>query len=263
MDISDLNPADPLLLAVVAFVGACFGSFITLITYRLPLDLPVGNTRSQCPRCKKPLGVRDLVPVFSWLCSAGKCRQCKTKVSARYPLTELACALGTALCVYYYGLTLTALAISGLWLSIVALVVTDLEHYIILDEVQIAIGLFGLLYAYANQLDWGAVAGAALTGVGIGLALKYGFLYFCRKDGLGMGDVKFLGVAGIWLANAINFIPFLFYAGVLGIFSALVWRAAGQGERFPFGPALAASLFFCVIMPQLANGFWQIYGLLH
>ena len=54
-----------------------------------------------------------------------------------------------------------------------------------------------------------------------------------------------------------------FYSGVLGIFSAMIWRAAGHGERFPFGPALAASLFFCVILPQLANGFWQLYGLLH
>jgi prepilin signal peptidase PulO-like enzyme (type II secretory pathway) len=262
MSFAELNPLDPLLLAVVGLVGACMGSFITLITYRLPLDLPVGNTRSRCTICKRDLGVRDLFPIFSWVFSRGKCRQCKTPISMRYPLTELACALGAIGSVYYFGLTLEAFAIAGLWWSIVAIIVTDLEHYIILDEVQIAVGLFGIIHAYANGFDWANVLIAASAGVGIGLALKYGFLYFRNKDGLGMGDVKFLGVAGIWLSDAYNFVPFLFFSGLFGVASGLLWRACGHGERFPFGPALALALFFCITLPQLANGFWQLYGLL-
>ncbi|MFM9889134.1 MAG: prepilin peptidase [Rickettsiales bacterium] len=252
----------PLLYGLVTIVGAAIGSFITLITYRLPRDEPVGMTRSRCPACFTTLGVRDLFPVLSWVLARGRCRHCQVKVSARYPLTELACALGGLFVVIHYGPTLEALAIAGLWWSIVALTVTDLENYIILDEVQISIGVFGVLYGYARNVDAADAAIAACAGAAIGLTLKYGFLYLRNKDGLGLGDVKFLFVAGVWLASAANFIPFLFYSGLMGIVFGTVWQRLTDNARFPFGPALAASLLLCVVSPQTAAGFWQLYGLL-
>lgn len=252
----------PFAFAMVALLGACIGSFLTLITYRLPRDEKIGMSRSRCPGCGATLSVRDLFPVFSWVASRGCCRHCKKRVSGRYPLTELACALGPVLIAYRFGLTWEALALCGLWWSIVAIVITDLEHYIILDEVQIAIALCGIFYAYVLNRDWGEVFAAAAIGAAIGLTLKYGFLYFRNKDGLGLGDVKFLAVAGIWLADAASFVPFLFFSGLLGILSGLLWRVLKRGEHFPFGPALAFALFICVVFPQTANGFWQLYGLL-
>jgi prepilin signal peptidase PulO-like enzyme (type II secretory pathway) len=169
-------------------------------------------------------------------------------VHIRYPLTELACAAVAVLAALHDGLTLEALSITGLGWCVVAIIVTDLEHYIILDEVQIALALFGVLHAYATRQPWEHVALAAGAGAAIGLALKYGFIYLRHKDGLGMGDVKFLCVAGIWLA--------------IGVISGSAWRMAGLGEHFPFGPALAIALVLCVIYPPLADQFWQLYGLL-
>ncbi len=247
--------------AFIAFFGACIGSFLTLVTYRLPREEPIGLSRSRCPGCGTTLRARDLVPVLSWAANRGRCGHCKTRVSIRYPLTELACALGAVLAVRFYGLTLEAFAVAGLWWCIVAIVVTDLEHYIILDEVQIAIVVFGALYHYALGTEIQTVIGAGLLGLGIGLALKYGFLYFRNKDGLGLGDVKLLFGVGIWLASAPSFVPFLFFSGVLGVVCGLLWRIAGRGEQFPFGPALAASLLICVVWPQAATQFWQLYGL--
>ena len=251
-----------LLLAYIAMLGAAIGSFLTLATYRLPRGEPIGLSRSRCPCCGTPLGARDLVPVFSWAIHQGRCRHCKARVSIRYPLTELACAAGAVIATCHYGLNLEALAMTGLWWCIVALVITDLEHTIILDEVQIAIGLFGLLYGYALGVPGLAMLEGAATGAAIGLLLKYGFLYLRNKDGLGMGDVKFLVVAGIWLADGASFIPFLFFSGLLGIASGLIWRACGLGERFPFGPALAFALLLCIAVPEAAHGFWGLYGLL-
>lgn len=246
----------------MAVLGTVIGSFLTLITYRLPREQKVAATRSRCPHCRKYLAPRDLVPLLSWLLSRGKCRYCKKKISIRYPLTEFACALGAVAGVYRYGLSLEALSVIGLWWTMVALVVTDLEHYIILDEVQVAAGLFGLLHAHALGLPWMDVMVSALVGGMIGLALKYGFILFYRKEGLGMGDVKFLVVVGIWLTSGANFVPFLFFSGILGIAFGLLWRLLGRGERFPFGPALAASLMVCVVYPPVADGFWKIYGLI-
>ncbi len=256
----DISEQSPIILLLAAGVGAIIGSFLTLLTHRMPLGKPIIATRSRCVSCKATLKVRDLIPIFSWAAFLGKCRHCKKSIGIRYPLTELASAVGAVIGVHYYGVTLEALAVIGLWWAIVAIVLTDLEHTIILDEVQIAAGLFGALHAYALQLPLNDVLLAALTGIGIGLALKYGFLLIAKKDGLGMGDVKFLGVVGIWLASSVNFVPFLFFSGVLGIALGLLWRGLGHGERFPFGPALAAALIVCVVWPETADGFWQLYG---
>ncbi|MFZ4540267.1 MAG: prepilin peptidase [Rickettsiales bacterium] len=257
-----MTPQMAIIWAVVGLVGASIGSFLTLVTYRLPRDEKIGLSRSRCPNCTTTLKVADLFPVLSWIGTGGKCRHCKTNVSIRYPLTELACALGTLAATYYYGFTLEALAVGGLWWCIVAIIVTDLEHYIILDEVQIAIVLFGALYHYALGTDWSDVVTAGFIGLAIGLTLKYGFIYLRNKDGLGLGDVKLLFGAGIWLASGPNFVPFLFFSGVLGVLFGTLWRIAGRGEIFPFGPALVASLLLCVVCPNAANQFWQLYGLL-
>lgn len=248
--------------ALIAFFGASIGSFLTLVTYRLPRDEKIGMTRSRCPSCGTTLKVPDLFPILSWVFSRGKCRYCKTKVHWRYPFTELACAAGAVLAAYHYGITLEAFALAGLWWCAVAILVTDLEHYIILDEVQIAIILFGALYHAALGTEPAVVIGAAFTGLAIGLTLKYGFLYLRNKDGLGMGDVKLLFGIGVWLASAASFVPFLFFSGVLGVACGLFWRLIGQGEKFPFGPALMLALLLCIIWPNVASEFWQLYGFL-
>ena len=249
-----------ILWMVVAFLGASIGSFLTLVTYRLPRDEKIGMTRSRCPSCGTTLRVMDLLPVLSWIFSRAKCRHCKTRVSMRYPLTELACSLGALAAAYHYGFTLEAFAVAGLWWCIVAIIVTDLEHYIILDEVQIAIVVFGVLYHYALGTDFSDVITTGFVGFAIGLTLKYGFLYLRNKDGLGLGDVKLLFGVGIWLASSASFVPFLFFSGVLGVVFGLSWRVIGRGAVFPFGPALAASLLLCVVWPNVANQFWQLYG---
>ncbi len=262
MDFVDVTQHQVLQLIIAGAFGAVIGSFISLITYRLPRGQKVGWVRSQCTDCRGALNFRDLLPIFSWAWWRGKCRMCRVPISKRYPLIEIACAIGAVAITFVYGFTLEALAIVGLWWCIVAIVVTDLEHYIILDEVQIATALFGVLYVYTHEIYWLQPAMAACAGVAVGLALKYGFLYFTNKDGLGMGDVKFLGVAGIWLSDAWNFVPFLFFSGILGIATGLMWRWLHKSERFPFGPALALALLLCVLVPAAPNGFWKLYGVL-
>ncbi len=163
---------------------------------------------------------------------------------------------------WQYGMSLEALAIAGLCWCVIAIFVTDLEHYIILDEVQIALALAAVLFHYAQGSDPLTVGLAGFSGLLMGLALKYGFLWIRKKDGLGLGDVKLLFGVGLWLASTASFIPFLFIAGLLGVVFGMVWRLLFRSEIFPFGPALALSLLGCVLWPELANGFWSLYGFL-
>lgn len=82
----------PFRLFCGATVGLVLGSFATMLSYRLPRGLSIVSPPSTCPRCKTRLGPADLVPLFSWLFSKGRCRHCGAPVSARYPLIELVTA---------------------------------------------------------------------------------------------------------------------------------------------------------------------------
>lgn len=260
MPLTQLDPHSAFAMVLAAVVGACVGSFITLITYRRPRYLKVVAARSQCMEGGHALGPKDLIPILSWAWWRGKCRVCRTKIAARYPLTELACAGGTVSVLLVYGLTLEGLAMAGLWWCVVAIIITDLEHYIILDEIQIASALFGVLHAVAQDVAWYAPLVGMAAGVAIGLAIKYSFLYLRGKDGLGLGDVKFLGVAGVWLIDAEAFVPYLFFSGVMGVVFGLLWTRLTGNERFPFGPALALALLLCVMVPEAPREFWKLYG---
>jgi len=78
-------------------VGITLGSFITMLSYRLPRKLSIVLPPSSCPQCRAPLKVRDLVPVFSWLITGGKCSQCGAKIGRRYLLIELITGIMSAI----------------------------------------------------------------------------------------------------------------------------------------------------------------------
>lgn len=246
------------IVTLLALLGLIFGSFVTLVSYRLPRSEPVVAGRSRCPGCNTPLGFLALFPLFSWLLQGGKCRYCKAGISARYPLTELTQAL-LFLCVYAsQGLTWQALVLALLSVALLVMVVVDFEWYIIPDEIQIIGIVLAVAYHWVVGTPITDVAVGAGVGLAIGLGLRFGYGWVRKKEGLGLGDVKFLFVAGLWMASVMDWAPFLFYSGVFGVLTAVIWRAMGKGERFPFGPALAASLMMTLLTPSTPLFFWTI-----
>lgn len=240
-------------------IGACFGSFATMASYRLPRDEEIIHTPSHCPHCNHKLGVADLVPIFSWLAARGRCRHCAAAVSARYPLIEAATALTFASLYSAYGLTLTMVLLATLALGLIIIIISDLETGLIPDKVQICLLPLGLLYRYVTDAPWSDTFIGLGLGLSLGLLLHHGYRWLRKRDGLGLGDVKFFAVAGAWLGLT-NLVPFLFFSGLLGILTAMIWRALNRGTIFPFGPALAVSLFFSATMPQLPTFFWLMLG---
>ena len=69
-------------------MGACVGSFLNVVAYRLPLGMSVVWRSSHCPKCDHPIRARDNVPVFGWLLLRGKCRDCGEPISPRYAIVE-------------------------------------------------------------------------------------------------------------------------------------------------------------------------------
>ena len=247
-----------LLWILVAFTGLCFGSLITLLSWRIPRSMPIGAVRSRCPSCETALGARDLIPCFSWIFSRGTCRHCNTKIHWRYPLTELITSTLFLFLFYHYGISWEFLNFALLGVLLITMSVIDFEHYIIPDSLQWAMGLLAIAYHLALiGTSPATLMVNALLGVSIGLGIKYGFIWLRKKDGLGMGDVKFLLVAGLWI-TPIGLVLMLFISGVFGIITGLAWKMMGRGERFPFGPALGFAMYLLLLLPEIEWHFWHI-----
>lgn len=82
-----------LLIAWLGVLGAVIGSFLNVVVYRLPLGMSVSFPGSHCPVCKHAIRWYDNVPVLGWLWLGGRCRDCRTAISPRYPSVELLCGL--------------------------------------------------------------------------------------------------------------------------------------------------------------------------
>jgi leader peptidase (prepilin peptidase)/N-methyltransferase len=210
------------------------------------------DARSACPSCGHGLRLPDLVPLFSWLWLRGKCRYCKARIGVVYPFIELF-SLSAALLVFLVqGFTLSAFMVAAFIPFLLALAVIDFQKYELPNQLMAVCAVLAFLYACYQ--GWArddmyiiAVHGAAalLYGVfawGTGLLMST----ILKKDALGFGDVKFFAVAGL----ALGFAPlpvFMIISGVLGIVLGLVWRMAGRGKIFPFGPALIAGFYLLLV----------------
>jgi prepilin signal peptidase PulO-like enzyme (type II secretory pathway) len=189
--------------------------------------------------------------------NSGRCRHCKAKVHWRYPAIELATAAMFLAVFIVFGISTATLWLLSLSVCLMVLIVIDFEHKIIPDLLQLIMAALGVGYHF----DTGGVHIADMLAGGVigcvfGVLLQQGFKHVRGKDGLGTGDVKFFGVAGIWL-GPLGLIPFFFYGGILGVVTATAWNKMGREAAFPFGPALAMSLYMLLVMPITAEAFWN------
>jgi leader peptidase (prepilin peptidase)/N-methyltransferase len=232
----------PAAFIAAVLLGLIFGSLATALSYRLPRGLPIAADRSRCSSCGATLGARDLVPLLSWMASRGRCRQCGASVSWRYPAIEAVTALLFAGAWAASGgdpLRAALLALTGF--ALVVITVADLEERIIPDVMLIFMLPLAAGWRAITDRDWLDAGLGALFGIGVSLLLRWFFQRFRGKTALGLGDVKFLGVAGIYLGLQ-DYGRFLVLAGVAGIVLGLAWRGAGKGPVFPFGPALCLAM---------------------
>jgi len=219
---------------LAALLGLVFGSFASAASWRLPKGLSLLG-RSACPHCQTPLRPGDLLPLLSWLLQRGRCRHCGQAISARYPLIEAATAL-LFLLSWQAGQGDWALAavLAGLSCCGMIILAADLEERIIPDAVLLPmLALAALLHLLLDEGYWDGLRTRDI-------------------DGIGGGDVKFLGVAGFTFGMA-GASGFLVEAGLAGILFGLIWRLAGKGRVFPFAPALVAVYLAALYWPPLTS----------
>ncbi len=224
-----------LLLVAAPFVG----SFLGLLAHRLPAGGVVVLGRSACRHCDHRLGLRDLVPLLSWILSAGRCRYCRARLGLFYPLIELA-----AIVIVVWS----AMILSGwlLWTTcalgwlLLTLAVIDQRNMVLPDQLTLPMIPAGLLVAYLVEpglLKDHAIGAAA----GFAVFLIVGWVYrrLRGREGLGMGDAKLLAGAGAWvswtgLAGVVLLGAAIGLAAVLAL--SVARRSLSPTDRVPFGP---------------------------
>ncbi len=97
-----------IIAAWIFILGACFGSFLNVVIYRLPAGMSLGKPKSRCPRCETPLAAKDNIPVLGWIMLKGKCRYCQLPIAPRYPIVEAVC--GCVFLTLLFGELLTGAA---------------------------------------------------------------------------------------------------------------------------------------------------------
>lgn len=244
---------------LVTFLGLALGSFASAISWRVPRGLSwtvsAGKAEhSVCPACQHRLSWCDLVPFFSWLFLRGRCRHCGAMIGWRYPLIELATAAGCVAVYAVYGLTLPAGVLMLAMPFFVALIAIDLEHMILPDQINIILAVLGTVFVAVSTMSFLWAGIAALVYGGAALALGRVMQKVLKKDALGMGDVKFFAVAGLWLGLA-SFPAFLIFSGLCGIGIGALFRLWKGESLFPFGPALVLALLACLLFSAEIRSF--------
>lgn len=267
------DPVSVLIIAVI--VGLCVGSFINVVIHRLPRmlqrsweqqcvelrDEPPSEEaetpynlivpRSTCPTCQHRITALENIPVVSWLFLRGKCSQCGTRISIRYPLVELLGGLLAGLAFWFFGPSWQALTACILLWTLLALTFIDIDTQLLPDDLTLPLlwlGLFVNLFGVFTTLPH-AVIGAMVGYLSLWL-VYWAFKLLFRKEGMGYGDFKLLAALGAWLGWPV-LVPIILLSSLVGALvggGLILFRGRDHSVPMPFGPFLAIAgviaLFF-------------------
>ncbi|HDP0317328.1 TPA: prepilin peptidase [Salmonella enterica subsp. enterica serovar Concord] len=280
-------------LAMSTLMGLCVGSFMNVVIYRLPLMISgegggsLSWPPSHCPVCHSRIRWYDNIPVFSWLFLRGRCRDCHTRVSPVYLLTEAVTGLWfVAVWLFTVGVSPASVPVMTLTTAahllpplvlfcfLYCITFIDIRHYLIPDGLSLGLLWSGLVFSVCGLIPvtpFYAVTGVVLAW-GVLLVVQTSYRFIRGHDGLGGGDVKLFAAAGAWLG--LMQVPWLIVASALcgGVLYAVRWcylrrqpddRPVSAGLQaiqqetglcrvyIPFGPAIVMAMLGLFFVPGL------------
>lgn len=264
------------IIAMAVIFGLCFGSFLNVVIYRLPIMIerayqtsndasgkPFDLTRpsSACTHCKAPINAWHNIPVIGFLLIGGKCAGCGKPISLRYPVVEILGAIIAVFAVTQATSNFQLFAILVFSYALLALIFIDIEHYLLPDIITLPLLWLGLLVNLNNEFVnlHDAVIGATVGYLSLWL-LFHIFRIVTGKEGLGYGDFKLVAALGAWMGW--QSVPLIVLIGscvgaiVGGIYLMLAKK--GKDHPIPFGPFLAMSGWLMMFWEEsFMNGFFN------
>ena len=240
-----------LYIGIIVFLfGITVGSFLNVLIYRIPKKEEFVKTRSHCMSCGYQLEWYDLIPIFSWLSLGGKCRKCKSKISAQYPLIELLNGILWLLSFLFYDLTITTLLFCGLFSSLIALSVIDFRTYEIPVGFNIFILVLGTIRVIVEFIgdhnSWPEFI-IGLVSVSVPLLLIF---YATKGRGIGGGDVKLMGAAGLLLGWKLIVLAFFLGCLLGSVIHITRMKVSGESHVLAMGPYLSAGIVIAVLIGE-------------
>jgi leader peptidase (prepilin peptidase) / N-methyltransferase len=246
------------IVIAAGLLGLVVGSFLNVVIHRVPLRRSVVWPASHCPVCGEPIRPLDNVPLLSYLLLRGRCRNCKARISARYPLVEALTGALFAAAAYTFGLDLRLLSALVLISVLIALAGIDLEHRLLPNVIVGPAAVVGLALSILESPEswWVYLLSAlAVSGGLFALAVVY-------PGGMGMGDVKMGAMLGAFLGPYAALAVFL--GALAGAITGGLLIAAGRIQRrhaLPFGVFMAlGGIVVLFVGPQLWGLYWDLVG---
>lgn len=245
--------------------GLVIGSFLNVCIHRLPASQSIVHPRSRCPQCGHLIRAYDNIPVLSYVLLGGRCRDCKTHISARYPVVELLSGAFAAMSVARFGLDWTGAVVYALIAAFLVITFIDIDHRIIPDMITLPGIPLGLAASFGPGLvsPMQALIGI-LAGGGSLFLVAWGYQLITKREGMGGGDIKLLAMIGAFIGwQGVLFTIFVAsFTGTLTGIALMFRRAGGMKLAVPFGPFLAVgAIAYLFIGPDVME--WYIRWLRH
>jgi len=253
---------DILIYTYILILGMFLGSFYNVLGIRIPKKETLKG-RSHCNNCDHQIGWIELMPVIGYIVIGGKCKQCKTHISIKYPLMEL--LTGVLFLVSYMILrdNVIEYILVVAFISLMTIVtVSDLYYKIVPDVVlMVFLPILITLRVLSDAIPWyEGILGGVIAFVFLYLIALYGKKRF-KQDALGGGDIKLYFLIGIVLGYQLIFLSLVF-AGLLGIIYGLIDRKREPGY-IPFVPFIYGgsmiAYFYGNTIVQYYNEFLQLF----
>lgn len=223
-------------------LGAILGSFINVVIYRLPKSLmgealTLSFPASFCPQCHHPIRWRHNIPLVGWLLLRGKCVDCRSPISPRYPLIELLMAALFGWVYWQHGLSIDSAVTMFALCLLVPLAFIDLDTQLLPNRLIYPLLIGGLIVAFFNwgDIGWPEACLAAASGFAIPWVISKIFYFFNKREGMGRGDMKLFAAFGAWLGYT-QLLNVITASCILAIICGLVVLKIKPGQAFPFGP---------------------------
>ena len=273
---------------VIFLFGLIFGSFFNVVIYRLPIimqlewldncrefikemfgtvpeaikehpdKLPkppfnIAKPDSTCPKCGHLIRWYENIPVLSYLALKGKCSQCKTVISLRYPAIELVTGVASGFIALHFGFSWeTAAALIFTW-CLICLTMIDFDHKLLPDQITLPLMWLGILVNYFGLFTslQSSVLGAVFGYMSL-WSIYWLFKLLTKKEGMGYGDFKLLAALGAWMGwqQLLVIVVLSSFVGAAVGISLIVIKGRDKNIPIPFGPYLATAGWIAFIWGQ-------------
>ena len=246
------------LYILIFLYGIVIGSFLNVVIVRVPRKESIVKVRSHCENCGYQLKWFDLIPIFSYLVLGGKCRKCKTKISAQHLVLEVLNGILYVFTFFMAGFSLKTVLLCLLFSALLALSLIDFKTYEIPVGFQYVILALAVCQTILDRADWPEHV-IGFFAVSVVLYLIY---IISKGAAIGGGDVKLMAVCGLFVGWKLIIFAFLLGCIVGSVVHIIRMKLSGESHVLAMGPYLSIGVFVAALWGnQILTWYLGILGI--